>query len=176
MKISPRFGISSLLFFVLICAAIFAWQRPFEPEVQMGSIRAEQHHGTLKGGVIRVALLVRNRSENTLWFAANEHGLIPSEVMLTGTENRNGEEKRFYIPCDTSFYVPYDTNEQSERKKWLRVSPHQTIELHTVIRELPNADEFVMTFDFHDWRGHTANVRTPVFTVAELLSGPENDD
>jgi len=175
LKVSPRFGILSLLCFILICAASFAWLLPFEPDVRFSNIRAEQRDGTLKRNVIRVELLVSNKSGNTIWFAANERGLIPSDVMLTDTLNRNGEEKRMYIRFDTSAYVPYDTNQQSERKRWRRVAPRQTIELHTEILELPNP-EFVMEFDLHDWRGRTANVRTPVIAVAESASGPNSDD
>ena len=136
--------------------------------MRFSNIRVEQRHGTLKRDVIRVELLVSNRGGNTLWFAASEHGLIPSDVMLADTLNRNGEEKRIY--------VRYDTNEQSERKKWHRDAPRQTIELHTEVLELLNPEEFVMEFDVHDWRGRTAKVRTPIISVGELPSGPKSDD
>jgi hypothetical protein len=167
---------SWLLCFILMCAANFAWVRPFEPDVRFSNIRAEQRDGTLKRNVIRVELLVSNKCGNTIWFASNEHGLIPSDVMLADTLNRNGEEKRIYVRYDTGVYAPYDTNQQSERKRWRRVAPRQTIELHTEILELPYAEEFVMEFDVHDWRGRTVNVRTPVITVPESPSGPKSDD
>lgn len=172
LKVNPRFGISSLFCFILICAACFAWLRPFEPDVRFNNIRAEQRDGALKRHVIRVELLVSNKSGNTIWFAANEHGLIQSEVMLADTLNHNGEEKLIYIRYDTSVYVPYDMNQQSERKRWRRVAPRETVELHTEILELPNA-EFIMEFDVHDWRGRIVNLRTPVITVAESPAGPK---
>jgi hypothetical protein len=158
-----------------MCAVSLAWLLPFEPDVRLSNIRTEQRDSTHKSNVIRVELLVSNKSGNTIWFAVNEHGLIPSEVMLTDTDIRDGEEKRFYIRYDTSVYVPHDTNRQSERKRWRRVAPRQTIELHTEIRKLLS-EEFVMEFDLHDWRGRTSNVRTPIITVTESPSGPKSDD
>lgn len=168
MKISPRFRISSLLSLLLICAAGFAWLRPFEPDVRLSNIRVEQRRDTLNGEVICVELVVSNRSANTIWLAANEHGLIPTAVMLTTTVTRNGEEQPVFIP--------YNIEERPKRKTWYRVPPRQMIELHTEVTEVTHADEFVMVFAVHDWRGRTADVRAPAITIAESPTGLTRKD
>lgn len=159
MKIGRRFGIASLLCFVLICGVSFAWLSPFDPDVRLSDLGVE-HRDTLNDDIIlRAQLRVENRSANTLWIALNEHGLIPSAVLLTTITNRNGEKKRTY--------VPYDLKERSEHSQWQRISPRQTVDLYAQIPQVENATELVMAFNVHDWRGRVAEVRTPVITAPQ---------